>query len=137
MSKGQTSKELMTLWNPHLVREAAAFAIKMPQEQMTPIMEQATDFLETLPWQGTKAYKHQELSWPRKGVVLKDGTLISSDEIPEALKECCIKVSYFIAAGIPFDVPALTHVMLTIGHFLIPDANVKIENLTSWNQPIH
>ena len=88
--------------------------------------------MEKLPWKGEKTTEHQNLAWPRTGVSLKDGTLISDSEIPEAIRECSIKVSYFIAAGVPFDIPALTHVILTIGHLLTPGASVKKENLTSW-----
>ena len=99
---------------------------------MEKIMVQATEFMEQLPWKGVQTTEDQSLAWPRTGVILKDGTLLSNTEIPESIRECSIKVSYFIAAGVPFDIPALTHVILTIGHLLIPGASVKKESLTSW-----
>lgn len=128
---------LIDYWQPELVREAGEIAIKIPRDDMESIMVQATEFMEQLPWKGAKKAECQTLAWPRRGVTLKDGTIIPDTEIPEAIMECSIKVSYFIAAGIPFDVPALTHVMLTIGHLLIPDADVKKESLIPWKHTIH
>ena len=128
----KTDEALLDYWKPDLVREACQIAIKTPRGKMENIMVQATEFMEQLPWKGAKKTRNQSLAWPRTGVSLKDGTLISDSEIPEAIRECSIKVSYFIAAGVPFDIPALTHVILTIGHLLTPGASVKKENLTSW-----
>ena len=128
----KTAEILGGYWKPNLVREACQIAIQTPRDQMEIIMVQATEFMEKLPWKGEKTTEHQNLAWPRTGVSLKDGTLISDSEILEAIRECSIKVSYFIAAGVPFDIPALTHVILTIGHLLTPGASVKKENLTSW-----
>lgn len=132
MSHQTEADNLADYWMPDLARVAGRAALKTPRPKMEKIMVQATAFMEQLPWSGVKATDDQILAWPRSGVVLKDGTLLSDSEIPESVRECTIKVSYFIAAGIPFDVPALTHVILTIGHLLIPDASVKKESLTSW-----
>ena len=131
-SQQHLAEDLAAYWKPHLVREAGEIAIKTPRDQMENIMVQATEFMEQLPWKGLKKTENQSLAWPRTGVVLKDGTSLSDSEIPESIRECSIKVSYFIAAGVPFDIPALTHVILTIGHLLIPGASVKKESLTSW-----
>ena len=130
-------RNLIEYWQPDLVREAGEIAIKIPRDHMEDIMVQATEFMEQLPWKGAKKAEDQTLAWPRRDVTLKDGTLISDTDVPEAIMECSIKVSYFIAAGIPFDIPALTHVMLTIGHLLIPDADVKKDNLMPWQQTVH
>ena len=132
VSQQHSAEDLVTYWEPNLVREAGEVAIKTPRDQMENIMLQATEFMEQLPWKGVKTTKQQSLAWPRIGVSLKDGTSVSDTEIPEAIKDCSIKVSYFIAAGVPFDIPALTHVILTIGHLLTPGASLKKENLTSW-----
>ena len=131
-SQQYSAEDLAAYWKPHLVREAGEIAIKTPRDQMENIMVQATEFMEQLPWKGLKKTENQSLAWPRTGVILKDGTSLSDSEIPESIRECSIKVSYFIAAGVPFDIPALTHVILTIGHLLIPGASVKKESLTSW-----
>ena len=128
----KTAEILGGYWKPNLVREACQIAIQTPRDQMEIIMVQATEFMEKLPWKGEKTTEHQSLAWPRTDVSLKDGSLVSDTEIPEAIRDCSIKVSYFIAAGVPFDIPALTHVILTIGHLLTPGASVKKENLTSW-----
>ena len=133
MAPQQNSAEtLIDYWKPDLVREAAQIALKTPWHQMENVMVQATEFMEQLPWKGVKTTGLQSLAWPRTGVLLKDGTRLPETEIPESIRECSIKVSYFIAAGVPFDIPALTHVILTIGHLLIPGASVKKESLTSW-----
>ncbi len=126
------AENLIDYWRPDLVRQAGEVAIKTPRDQMETVMVQATEFMEQLPWMGLKKTEHQTLAWPRTGVTLKDGTLLPDSEIPESIRECSIKVSYFIAAGVSFDIPALTHVILTIGHLLDPGASVKKENLTSW-----
>ena len=131
-SRHNSAKNLAEYWEPDLVREAGQIALKTPWHKMEKIMVQATEFMEQLPWKGLKKTEHQSLAWPRTGVTLKDGTSLSDSEIPESIRECSIKVSYFIAAGVPFDIPALTHVILTIGHLLIPGASVKKESLTSW-----
>ena len=131
-ARQNTSENLISYWQPDLVREAGEVAIKLPRNQMEKIMVQATEFMEQLPWKGVKTTGLQSLAWPRTGVSLKDGTLLPETEIPESIRECSIKVSYFIAAGVPFDIPALTHVILTIGHLLAPGASVKKETLTSW-----
>ena len=128
----KTIERLGAYWQPDLVRDACQIALQTPRDQMEDIMVQATEFMEQLPWKGVKATKQQSLAWPRIGVSLKDGTSVSDTEIPEAIKDCSIKVSYFIAAGVPFDIPALTHVILTIGHLLTPGTSLKKENLTSW-----
>ena len=137
MSSTHTSEHLASYWKPNLVREAGEIAIQLPREQMNDIMIQATEFMEQLPWRGIKRTRSQALSWPRMSVILKDGTLLDDDKIPESVKECCIKVAYFIAADVPFDIPALTHVMLTIGHLLVPGADVKKDSLTPWSQTLH
>lgn len=126
------AENLIDYWKPDLVRQAGEVAIKTPRDQMEIVMVQATEFMEQLPWKGAQRTEYQSLAWPRTGVTLKDGTLLPDTEIPESIKECSIKVSYFIAAGVPFDIPALTHVILTIRHLLIPGANVKKDNLVSW-----
>ena len=128
----KTIERLGAYWQPDLVRDACQIALQTPRDQMEDIMVQATEFMEQLPWKGVKKNKCQSLAWPRTSVILKDGSVLPDTEIPESVKECSIKVSYFIAAGIPFDIPALTHVILTIGHLLIPGASVKKESLTSW-----
>ncbi len=132
VSQQHSADDLAAYWKPNLVCEAGEIAIKTPRDQMENIMVQATEFMEQLPWKGHKKTDSQSLAWPRTGVTLKDGMLLPDTEIPESIRECSIKVSYFIAAGVPFDIPALTHVILTIGHLLIPGASVKKENLTSW-----
>lgn len=132
MSRHNNAEDLTGYWQPDLVREAGQIALKTPWHKMEKIMVQATEFMEQLPWKGVKTSKHQTLEWPRTSVILKDGTLLSDSQTPEAIGECSIKVGYFIAAGVPFDIPALTHVILTIGHLLDPGASVKKENLTSW-----
>ena len=131
-SRQNAAESLIDYWKPDLVRQAGEVAIETPQHHMENIMVQATEFMEQLPWKGVKATQDQSLAWPRTDVTLKDGTLLPDTEIPESIRECSIKVSYFIAAGVPFDIPALTHVILTIGHLLIPGASVKKESLTSW-----
>jgi len=131
-SRHNSAKNLAEYWEPDLVREAGQIALKTPWHKMEKIMVQATEFMEQLPWKGVKTTEHQTLGWPRTGVILKDGTLLSDTETPESIREGSIKVGYFIAAGVPFDIPALTHVILTVGHLLDPGASVKKEDLTSW-----
>lgn len=137
MSSTHSSEGLASYWKPDLVREAGEIAIKLPREQMNDIMIQATEFMDQLPWRGLKRTRAQALAWPRMAVILKDGTLLDDDTVPESIRECTIKVAYFIAAGIPFDIPALTHVMLTVGHLLAPGADVKKDSLTPWAQTLH
>lgn len=131
-ARQQKAETLLDYWEPELVRKAGEIAIKAPRERMENIMVEATAFMEQLPWKGVTTVRGQNLAWPRAGVKLKDGSIIPDTEIPESVKECTIKVSYFIAAGIPFDIPALTHVILTIGHLLVPSASVKKADLISW-----
>ena len=131
-SRLNTAENLIDYWKPDLVREACEAAIKTPRDQMESIMVQATEFMEQFPWKGAQKNEYQSLAWPRTGVTLKDGRVLPDTEIPQAIRECSIKVSYFIAAGTPFDIPALTHVILTIGHLLTPGASVKKESLISW-----
>ena len=135
VAQQNTAETLIDYWKPDLVRQAGEVAIKTPRDKMETIMVQATEFMEQLPWKGVKKNKCQSLAWPRTCVILKDGSVLPDTEIPESVKECSIEVSYFIAAGIPFDIPALTHVILTIGHLLIPGASVKKESLTSGKKP--
>ena len=132
VASDKTAERLMAYWEPDLVRQAGQIAIQTPRDEMEVAMVQATEFMEQLPWKGVKTTGLQSLAWPRTGVSLKDGTFLPETEIPESIRECSIKVGYFIAAGVPFDIPALTHVILTVGHLLIPGASVKKDSLTSW-----
>lgn len=133
----KTSQDLMSYWKPDLVRDAGQIALKLPHEQMNEVMILATEFMEQFAWRGLKRTYEQALAWPRMGAILEDGTLLLDDEVPEPIKECTIKVAYFIAAGVPFDVPALTHVILTIGPLLAPTADVTKNNLTPWGETVH
>ncbi|MCY4651943.1 MAG: hypothetical protein OXC95_02125, partial [Dehalococcoidia bacterium] len=52
----------------------------------------ATDHIEKRfgpRWKGTRKEASNALTWPRSGVVLKDGTAVAEDAIPEALRRAC------------------------------------------------
>ena len=53
-ARQNTSENLISYWQPDLVREAGEVAIKLPRNQMEKIMVQATEFMEKLPWKGEK-----------------------------------------------------------------------------------
>jgi hypothetical protein len=108
-----------------LGREAVAKASKAEQEEA---LIHATEFIDTLPFKGSKLTDKQSLAWPRKGVVRDDGAAVTG--VPDEIKEATSLVAGFILAKIPFDVPAVTFVMLKIGHLLKDDANLIDRHIT-------
>ena len=93
--------------------------------------------MDTLPWKGAKKTVLQNLAWPRTGVLLDDGTLLSDKQIPNEINECNIIVAAFIAAEVPFDIPALIHIMLCVGHLLIPTTDIRNSDIRPWNSSMH
>jgi hypothetical protein len=106
-------------------REALAKASKPEREDA---LEHASEFIDTLSFKGSKLTEHQFPSWPRKGVFRNDGAAITG--VPDEIKEATSIVASFILAKIPFDLPALTWVMLKIGHLLKDDVNLIDEHVT-------
>lgn len=55
-------------------------------------LRNATQYLDgtyVLRWKGQSNTSTQALDWPRTGVIRRDGWLIDSDVIPQALKDAC------------------------------------------------
>lgn len=119
---------LMDEWDetlPERAREALASATTA---QIEGALKHATEFLDTLPFKGTRARPNQNLSWPRTGVVSKGGSPILG--VPVEIKDATSLVAGFILAKIPFDTPALAWVMLKIGHLLEDDADIGSTHVT-------
>ena len=57
----------------------------------------ATDYLQQLNYKGTITNTSQELNWPRKNVVDKEGREIPDDVIPQQLKDACAELAYIHA----------------------------------------
>jgi hypothetical protein len=112
---------------PKLGREAVSKASKSEREEA---LIHATEFIDTLPFKGSRLTDEQSLSWPRKGVFRDDGAAVTG--VPEEIKEATSMVASFILAKIPFDAPAVAWVMLKIGHLLKDDANL-IDRHVTWH----
>jgi len=137
MAKYELPKDLMAFWQPDLPRAAGLEWMKLSKQEQEQSNSEALEFMRLLPWKGAQKTALQNLPWPRTGVILDDGTLLADDVIPDELKECQIIVGAFIGAGIPFDLPALAHVMLTVGHLLIPSSDIRNGDIRPWNSSIH
>ena len=110
---------------PKRGREAALKASRSESEEA---IKHATGFIDTLPFRGSRLTDGQSLSWPRKGVFRDDGAPVHG--VPEEIKEATSMVAGFILAKIPFDAPALSWVMLTIGHLLKDDTDLIDQDIT-------
>lgn len=92
---------------------------------------QATRWLDTIRWKGVKSNRLQSLTWPRYGMVDRDGYVIYSPAIPQILKDAqCEFAIRLIAEDRVADAGALVPETLKIGsldlgklrHSLIPDS---------------
>jgi hypothetical protein len=137
MAKYELPKDLMAFWQEDLPQAAGLEWRKLNTEGQRQTLIQAARFMDFLPWRGSKKTIVQNLCWPRTGVILDDGTLIADNATPEKVKECQIIIAAFIAADIPCDLPALAHVMLTVGHLLIPNTDFRKGDIRTWNSSIH
>lgn len=137
MPEYKLPKDMKAFWQPDLPRTAGQAWMKLPREQQEETILHATEFMGLLPWRGAKKTVIQNLAWPRSGVILDDGTLLADNIVPDKVKECSIVVSYFIGAKIPFDIPAMTHVMLMVGHLLIPTTDIRNGDIRPWNSSTH
>jgi hypothetical protein len=68
--------------------------IELDNEDKTFALIKACQYMDTLDWKGVRAYKDQELSWPRIGMEDEDGYAIDSDEIPKQLKWAQAEIAY-------------------------------------------
>lgn len=52
------------------------------------------DFVEALPWKGTKADEANALRWPRSSVEDADGNAVDSDEVPTGVFNAACRAAY-------------------------------------------
>lgn len=71
---------------------AKAAAATTPQKVAA--LVQATRWMQSLDWEGTRATQAQPLAWPRVGVVDGDGYEIAADVIPWQIKDGCCEFAY-------------------------------------------
>ncbi|MEW6658776.1 MAG: DnaT-like ssDNA-binding protein [Thermodesulfobacteriota bacterium] len=62
-------------------------------------LNQATLYMELLPWKGAKALQTYPLAWPRRGMLDRDGYSVLSDTIPQSVKYAQIELAYRYKAG--------------------------------------
>ncbi|MCJ2048537.1 DnaT-like ssDNA-binding protein [Methylobacterium sp. J-070] len=118
----------MTKWDASLPSIASAAALGASQKELEEALKHATQFLDTLPFKGLKASKSQALSWPRIGIVDKDGLPVRG--IPVEIKEATSLVAGFILAKIPFGPSSLAHVFVLIGHLIDQPDRIARESVT-------
>src|SRR3954464_12804771 len=82
-------------------------------------IENASAFLDTLPFKGSKVSADQLSAWPRKGVVDDDGSLVEG--VPVEIEQVKRLVAGFILARVPFNASALAWVVALIGHLMDRD----------------
>ncbi len=75
------------------VRGTAWTALTDPQKEANLVA--ATNRLDLLPWVGSKtgAEDTQANAWPRTGVTYKDGTSVSTSEVPQQVEDATILVA--------------------------------------------
>lgn len=71
---------------------------RISQGTATRLIIQSMDYVEALPFKGTKLTKEQPLQWPRAYVVI-DGYYVDTDEIPQQLKDAQMEAAISINAG--------------------------------------
>jgi len=73
--------------DPNLLRKEAALV-------------RATDYLNTLVWQGVKVDWQRVMAWPRTGIVIAlPDTEIPADIVPDAVRRACIEAAVLLYAG--------------------------------------
>src|SRR3990167_3609675 len=95
----------------HLARGNSTWAL-LTTGQSEEALRRATDYMEQMyraRWKGWRVSSTQVLCWPRAGVEIPDkpyGTLVATDEIPQAVKDACSE--YALKAGAADLAPDLT-----------------------------
>lgn len=137
MAKYELPEDLAALWDEGLPSKASEAWEKLSDDERKKALSDATSFMEQLPWRGKKTSAMQNLTWPRTGVILDDGTLLPSNIIPKEIKDCTAMVATFIAANIPVGIPAMAHVFCFVNGLLIPGNDIKNNAIRPWNSTIH